>query len=74
GVLTGLFHTALGIPAILAGILTQLILYSVNLAILGGKSLIAIDVRSADLLLHMSNNPMAIVSAGLIIAATITVL
>ena len=74
GVLTGLFHTALGIPAILAGILTQLILYSVNLAILGGKSLIAIDVRSADLLLHMSNNTMAIVSAGLIIAATITVL
>ncbi|MBQ7986040.1 MAG: ABC transporter permease [Clostridia bacterium] len=74
GVLTGLFHTALGIPAILAGILTQLILYSVNLAILGGKSLIAIDIRSADLLLHMSNNPMAIVSAGLIIASTIVVL
>lgn len=74
GVLTGLFHTALGIPAILAGILTQLILYSVNLAILGGKSLIAIDVRSADLLLHMSNNPMAIVAAGLIIAVTITLL
>ena len=74
GVLTGLFHTALGIPAILAGILTQLILYSVNLAILGGKSLIAIDIRSANLLMHMSNNPMAIVSAGLIIAATITAL
>ena len=74
GVLTGLFHTALGIPAILAGILTQLILYSVNLSILGGKSLIAIDVRSADLLLHMSDNPMAIVAAGLIITATIIVL
>lgn len=74
GVLTGLFHTALGIPAILSGILTQLILYSVNLAILGGKSLIAIDVRSADLLLHMSDNPMAIVAAGLIIAATVTLL
>lgn len=74
GVLTGLLHTALGIPAILAGILTQLILYSVNLSILGGKSLIAIDIRSADLLLHMSDNPMAIVAAGLIIAATIVVL
>ena len=74
GVLTGLFHTALGIPAILPGILTQLILYSVNLAILGGKSLIAIDIRSADLLLHMSNNPMAIFAAGLIIALAITVL
>ncbi|MBQ2888542.1 MAG: ABC transporter permease [Firmicutes bacterium] len=71
GVLTGLFHTALGIPAILAGILTQLILYSVNLSILGGKSLIAIDIRSTNLIMHMSDNPMAIVSAGLIIVATI---
>lgn len=74
GVLTGLLHTALGIPAILAGILTQLILYSVNLAILGGKSLIAIDVRSTDLLLNMSNNPMAVLSAGIIIASVIVVL
>lgn len=31
GLVTGLFHTACGIPAILAGILTQLALYSVNL-------------------------------------------
>ena len=33
GVMTGLFHTVIGIPSILAGILSQLILYSVNLAI-----------------------------------------
>ena len=71
GVVTGLFHTALGIPSILAGILTQLILYSVNLAILGGKSLIAIDPRANQLILHMSDNPMAIVAAGLIIVCTI---
>ena len=31
GLVTGLLHTACGIPAILAGILTQLSLYSVNL-------------------------------------------
>ncbi len=74
GVLTGLFHTALGIPAILSGILTQLILYSVNLSILGGKSLIAINVRSTNLMLNMSNNPMAIVSAGLVIVAVIVIL
>ena len=74
GVLTGLFHTALGIPAILSGILTQLILYSVNLAILGGKSLIAIDIRSTNLLLHMSNNKMAVIAAAIIIAVTIIVL
>ena len=74
GIVTGLFHTALGIPVILAGILTQLILYSVNLAILGGKSLIAINVGSTGLLLHMSDNPMAIVAAGTIIVLTIVVL
>ena len=74
GVLTGLFHTALGIPAILSGILTQLILYSVNLSILGGKSLIAIDVRSTELLLNMGNNPLAIAAAGLIIVAVIVLL
>ena len=71
GVLTGLFHTALGIPAILAGILTQLILYSVNLSILGGKSLIAVNAQTTPLLLHMSNNPMAIVIGVLVIAVTI---
>ena len=74
GVLTGLFHTALGIPAILAGILTQLILYTVNLSILGGKSLVALNVGSTDLLLSMSNNPMAILAAGLIIVTTIVAL
>jgi putative ABC transport system permease protein len=71
GILTGLFHTAVGIPAILAGILTQLILYSVNLSILGGKSLIAIDPRANNLLLHMSNNPRSIVVAVVLIAIVI---
>ncbi len=35
GLVTGLFITKFGIPAILAGILTQLALYSVNLHIMG---------------------------------------
>lgn len=35
GLVTGILHTALGIPGILAGILTQISLYSVNLAIMG---------------------------------------
>ena len=35
GAVTGVFHTSMGIPAILAGILTQLALYSVNLRIQG---------------------------------------
>lgn len=74
GVLTGLLHTALGIPSILAGILTQLILYSVNLTILGGRSLVTIDIRKYTPLLHMSDNNSAIISAGLIIAGIIVVL
>lgn len=35
GLATGLLHTMLGIPSILAGILTQISLYSINLAIMG---------------------------------------
>lgn len=35
GFVTGVFHTFMGIPAILSGILTQLILWSVNLKIMG---------------------------------------
>ncbi len=74
GMITGLLHTALGIPSILAGILTQLMLYSVNLAILGGKSLLALSANSYDLLLKMSDNPLAVVVAGLIIVLVIIIL
>ena len=74
GIVTGLLHTALGIPSILAGILTQLMLYSVNLLILGGKSLLAIDARSMDLLVNMSDKTGSIVSAAIIVAVTIVVL
>ena len=74
GMITGLLHTALGIPSILAGILTQLMLYSVNLAILGGKSLLALSANSYDLLLQMSNNPLAVVVAGLVIVLVIIIL
>ncbi len=38
GLVTGIFHTLFGIPAILAGILTQLMLWSINLKIMGGTS------------------------------------
>ena len=52
GLVTGLLHTFMGIPAILAGILTQLSLYSVNLKILG-KANQAINVDKYDLLVSM---------------------
>ncbi len=74
GMVTGLLHAALGIPAILAGILTQLMLYSVNLVTLGGKSLMAVDHRANRLLLHMSDNPHAILAAGLLVVLVIVVL
>ena len=74
GIVTGLLHTRLGIPSILAGILTQLMLYSVNLVILGGKSLLAIDPRANQLLVHMSRNNQSIVSLVIIAASTIFLL
>ena len=74
GTVTGLLHTVLGIPSILAGILTQLMLYSVNLVILGGKSLMAVDHRANMLLVHMSNNPMSILSMVVMVTITIIVL
>lgn len=53
GLVTGFFHTKCGIPAILAGILTQLGLWSVNLAIMGMKSNQAINVKEYDLLVSL---------------------
>lgn len=49
GLVTGIFHTAMGIPAILSGILTQLGLYSINLRIMGGKANQAISVDKYNL-------------------------
>ena len=74
GTVTGALHAALGIPAILAGILTQLMLYTVNLCILGGKSLVAIDPRANDLIMHMSDNIGAIIAGVIIVAVTIVAL
>ncbi len=50
GLFTGILHTVMEIPAILAGILTQLTLWSVNLKIMG-KSNIALPVRNFDVIL-----------------------
>ncbi len=77
GLVTGLFHTRCGIPAILAGILTQLALYSVNLRIMGGKANQAVSVDKYDLLLSqryvreltMSNPlPLLVVFTALVIS------
>lgn len=53
GLATGLFHTFCGIPAILSGILTQLGLWSVNLAIMGMKANQPLSVNNYDLLVSL---------------------
>lgn len=74
GLVTGLFHTAMGIPAILAGILTQLALYSVNLAVMGFKANQGINVRNYDLLVTSRNVKALSFSNPIIIMILITVI
>ncbi len=52
GAITGLLHTLMGIPPILAGILTQLSLYSINLKIMG-KANQSVNVNQTDLLVSL---------------------
>ena len=73
GIVTGLLHTKLGIPAILSGILTQISLYSINLNIMG-KANQAINVNKVTL--HITSNAkyltrtifICIAACGVIIA------
>ena len=53
GLVTGFFHTKCGIPAILSGILTQLGLWSVNLAIMDMKANMPLNVNNYDLLISL---------------------
>lgn len=78
GLVTGIFHTVMGIPAILAGILTQLSLWSVNLKIMG-KANQAINVDKYDLLVSLrhikgvpfTQNPIFIVGVMIIVVIAI---
>lgn len=60
GTVTGVLHTKLGIPAILAGILTQFSLYSINLAIMTFKSNIAVSVDKYQVILSSRYIPLSI--------------
>ena len=55
GLVTGLLHTLMGIPAILAGILTQLALYSINLRIMENKANVALSVSKYNLVVSARN-------------------
>jgi len=77
GLITGLLHTKCKIPAILAGILTQLALYSINLRIMGSKANQPISVDKYKLIVSQRfvrtmgiNNPILI----LVVFAAIVVM
>ncbi len=73
GLITGIFHVAFGIPAILSGILTQLGLYSINMRIMG-KSNQAISVDKYNLLLSLRDIPKTILIASIFCIVTIVIL
>lgn len=73
GFITGILHTVLGIPDILAGILTQIALYSVNLNIMG-KSNLPISYRNYTLVISASNINFAIFTGLIFAAALITLM
>ena len=78
GAITGLLHTLMGIPPILAGILTQLSLYSVNLKIMG-KANQSVNVNQTELLVSLRwvkefafHNPL--ITVGVVLLVLITIL
>ena len=73
GLLTAILHTRMGIPPILAGILTQLALYSINLRIMG-KSMLAVSVDKYDLLVSVRNQRSSCLVALVFVAAIIAAL
>ncbi len=73
GLVTGLFHTLMGIPAILSGILTQLILWSVNLKIMG-KANLPLSARQFDTLVTQMRIPQSIFALGCFVLVLIGLL
>ena len=71
GLCTGLLHTKLGIPAILAGILTQFSLYSINLRIMGMAANKAVSVDKFSLVLSSRSISSAILTGALIALALV---
>lgn len=73
GLCTGILHTRFGIPPILAGILTQIALYSINLHILEGSNK-ALSVDKFNLVLTSRNITSAIIVAALFCAVLIAIM
>lgn len=73
GLVTGLLHTLFDIPAILAGILTQLMLWSVNLKIMGQANR-PLSARNFDVIITQMETEKAIFALVLIAGAIIGLL
>ena len=73
GLVTGLLNTAFGIPPILAGILTQLALYSINLRILG-KANQPVSAYKYDLICSMTKLNQALLVATVFVLVIIAIL
>ena len=74
GSVTGVLHTVFGIPAILAGILTQYGLYSINLVIMKMKANQAVSVDKYNLIISGRNVPTAILVGGIFAVVLIVAL
>ena len=74
GLLTGLLHTILGIPPILAGILTQLSLWSINLKIMGGRANNSISARSFNVIFSQLNVYDALWKIAIIVVILVALL
>lgn len=76
GLVTGVLHTKFGIPAILAGILTQIALYSVNLRIMSGKANLPLSVMKYKdiLLVTLRNINKSLIVCSLFVTAIIVIL
>lgn len=74
GLVTGIFNTKFGIPAILAGILTQLILYSVNLRIMSQKANLPLSVEKYSILISLRSVPRALTLSAVFAVVIIALL
>ena len=82
GLITGLLHTKLGIPAILAGILTQFALYSINLRIMGMKANQSANLKNYGMFFENGKGflvssryiPQALIVGFILAAVTVLVL
>ena len=74
GLITGLLHTKCKIPAILAGILTQLGLYSINLRILGDKANVSISQLSTNITFISKITNLTHTRSGMVLGIVVSII